>query len=578
MGRLRRYVVLFAPLTACVEYQPQALPDVCDEDVRYGPAVPDAACARTPEVEPVLDPWRARVKWRWHGEGVSGASVLDSEVPVVVGRTGGEVTVLVSLTERRTLVALDGLGGALRWSAEGYWWGGTALADVDADGQLEALVHTEWPPVGLAVFDLRTGERKWQTAETFDGWSNIFVTDLEGDGVPEVLAMNAVLSGVDGTTRFTLPGVDTWSTMVAADLDLDGTQEILSDGVVYSHAGAVLWEAPERTPLWHHDASLVQRDEDPEAEVEWVGFDGWYAYEHDGTRIVESRRPNADDWWNTDAGCVGDLDGDGVPERLWREGRSLSANDERGNELWSFPFREDGFYEYDACTLFDFDADGALEVLLVDEGELVVLRGSDGAVYLRVDVGLSRDEVEVYPVVADLEGDGHAEVLVAGTVGGADRDGAVLTVLEHDGPGWPPAGPDWTQWEFALTNGNLGGAVPRSPMPSWLATNSWRARPAADPVWLADLRLTATRCTSRGAVRVTVANHGAAPATDVQVVAWDGDREVDRQTLPFVGAGESIDGLEFSLHDVGGELRLTVETAGEECRGDNNELVLPSSM
>ena len=114
--------------------------------------------------------------------------------------------------------------------------------------------------------------------------------------------------------------------------------------------------------------------------------------------------------------------------------------------------------------------------------------------------------------------------------------------------------------------------MPRSPMPGWLASNSWRGRPAADPVWLADLRLSATHCSSRGAVRVSVENHGAAPAVDVEVMFWDGDREIDRQVVPHLGPGERVDDLEFSTHDAGAELRLSVESASEECRRDNNEL------
>lgn len=564
--------VLLVLLAACVEYQPLALPDACDEDEVRGPAAPDAPCARTPEVEPVADPWRARVKWTWNGQGLVEGGGSYSNLPPLVGDTAeGSVVLLHFDSDQRYEVALDGQTGTLVWSVAGYGGGESAIADVDGDGELEALVHTEWVPAGLASFDLRTGIREWQTEETFDGWSQAFVADLEGDGAPEVLAMNAVLSGLDGSTKATLPAYDSWSSMVAADLDLDGVQEVLSDGVVYAPTGEVLWEAPERTLLWHHDAVLVQRDADPEAEVEWVGFDGWYAYEHDGTPIVQSRRPNEDDWWNTDPGCVGDLDGDGVPERIWRQGDTFSVNDANGRERWSYP-RYELADPYVGCALFDFDADGALELLFVDRGDLVVLRGADGAVNLRLDLGLVENQVEAYPVVADLDGDGHAEVLVAGSTDGSEDAGSVLTVLEHDGAGWPPAGPDWTQWEFALTNGNLGGVVPRSPMPSWLAHNSWRSRPAADPVWLADLRLTATRCSSRSAVRVAVENRGAAAAVDVQVVAWDGDREVERQTLPVIGPGERVDGLEFSLHDVGDELRLTVETPSEECRVDNNEL------
>ena len=63
------------------------------------------------------------------------------------------------------------------------------------------------------------------------------------------------------------------------------------------------------------------------------------------------------------------------------------------------------------ASAFDFDGDGAAELVLADPAGLHVLRGRDGSVVGELPVG-SCSNAYAYPVVADVDGDGKAEIVM----------------------------------------------------------------------------------------------------------------------------------------------------------------------
>jgi hypothetical protein len=77
-----------------------------------------------------------------------------------------------------------------------------------------------------------------------------------------------------------------------------------------------------------------------------------------------------------------------------------------------------------------------------------------------------------YPVVADVDADDHAEILVCHNTMGLD---SVMSVYGDADATWADARGIWNQHAYGITNINDDGTVPVNPTPSWADTNTWHA-------------------------------------------------------------------------------------------------------
>jgi hypothetical protein len=187
-----------------------------------------------------------------------------------------------------------------------------------------------------------------------------------------------------------------------------------------------------------------------------------------------------------------------------------------------------------------------------------------------------------YPVTADVDNDGSAEIVVADN-GGAWQG---VTVYGHAGDGWPKSGTTWATHDFAVTNIEPDGSVPREPEPSWQVYNVFRARPSVDDPSSADLVPTFDdACIADcdyGPVKIVVGayNQGGADVeagTVLQIWADDdtGPRLVTSISLPTLPAGTRIDSFEVPLTpaDIGAAGWYAIIDPGDdvrECNEDNN--------
>jgi outer membrane protein assembly factor BamB len=125
-----------------------------------------------------------------------------------------------------------------------------------------------------------------------------------------------------------------------------------------------------------------------------------------------------------------DVDGDGRPEVFVSSAtQGVVSLHGDGTVRWRHGFRdEDGLQPAAAGSpvLADLDGDGGAEVIAgFEDGSLHVVDARSGALRWRFRTG--REEIEASPAVADVDGDGLSEVFVAGH----DRH---LFCLRH-GPG-----------------------------------------------------------------------------------------------------------------------------------------------
>lgn len=416
------------------------------------------------------------------------------------------------------LRAIRGDSGAAIWNVDGLFTdplsflslSGLAAGDIDNDGKPEivaSMVSLEGDNF-LRAFE-HNGAPKWKSApyrthpypSGFSNRDNPAIADLDGDGLAEIVVGAHVFNrsgqllwrGAGGQAyqtqqnNFTIGG----AISAVADVDLDGRQEVVTGNTVYRYDGAILWQRPEQDGY----PAIGNFDADPQAEIVVVAQGFLRLHDTDGSLIWGPIQLPGSDPEAGGAPTVGDFDGDGRPE-IGVAGSDVFVVYETNGELrWQASTR-DYSSNQTGSTIFDLDGDGAVEAIYRDERQLRIYRGTDGEVLFSHP--LSSTTMTEMPVVADVDGDGNAEILVT-----TDRafDYAVpssgrtagLRVFGDGGDGWVAARPIWNQHAFAVDLVEDDAGIPRQPAWGWLSHNTFRANLAAEGRVFASPDLTASR-------------------------------------------------------------------------------------
>ena len=552
----------------------------------------------------VTDPWNVAVEWQWAAYSGDPSMSQSFTVPVVgnlIDSDGdGDVDVhdhpVIVMTVFSTssglgmVVALDGVTRAELWAMPNMSpYGGTALADADGDGRTDVLgINGAGYPIALRG----DGSVLWTSATriTNTTYPQVAVADLLGDGDVEVIAQDVILDGRTGVLEVPLPSlpyVPYWIP-TAADLDQDGDQEVILGDMVFDSNGTFLWRAPF-AGSYGHWAAVIDYDGDPEAEVVMLGGGFLGVYEADGTERVRVAAGTA----QPGAPCVADFDGDGQAEIGWASSNTFQVHELSGARVWSLPVNDSSGLS--SCSGYDVDGDGVYEVLYADQDTVFILDGATGAVRYQ-NTGHASGTLWEYPSVADTDGDGSAEILIASN--NSFLSGwSGLTVLGHNGSGWQAAGPTWHSHDFAVTNINPDGSVPARPAPWWQIYNVYRARPAVDTAAmnlqgeLLDVCVEGCEAGAEVLVSARLVNRGAASSeADVALALYSVDgaarRLVASERYPAaVLGGTKSPSFELrfdaSLLLPGGQLELVVDDDGaggsaqSECDEADNSVTWP---
>lgn len=244
--------------------------------------------------------------------------------------------------------------------------------------------------------------------------SALLVTDLEGDGVRELLVGNGTglqilqRSGSAYVERFSSPFPLPVVSVAAGDGDGNGVQEIflgLERGVVRLAEGSQL-EARRYTPVSYpaRIEGLLVRDLSGDGDLEVVGLQsrGW-----DQTRIVVLDAVSLTVEWESPEGAygaslaVGNLDGDPALEIVTAGGFVFDGDSH--SVQWTYA---SGFGKQ--VDLGDLDGDGEVEIVgLASSTFIRAFRLSTQSIRWE----LSRASLDALRV-ADVTGDGKAEILV----------------------------------------------------------------------------------------------------------------------------------------------------------------------
>jgi len=572
----------------------------CDVDMPDSQEVGvDDACVRDPWFPPD-DPWNVGVEWHVEtgGTGVVVAPAVgnltdDNGDGFVDDRDVPEI-VFTTLTSNE-LIVLSGDTGQELWRASNVQGtAGVSIADIDADGDNEIVAMT----IGNARFRITAfeadGSYTWAEGqgagplapEDMTIYAMSTVADLDADGDPEVIVDKFVVDGKTGRPVAVLdvyqPPRTALRTPVVGDIDHDGQKEILLGPDRFTKDGTREYRN-ERALYRSVHTAIANVDDDPEGEVIMGYGSVLEVMDPDGTALFQVPLPGD----NGGPPCVADFDGDGEVEIGIGVGEAVALYELDGTAVWTHT-SIDGTIAHAGCSGYDFDGDGAYELLHADQHSFYIFDGATGRVLYQDGRHTSTTHFE-YPVVADVDHDGNAEIVLPSNINDEREGWAGITVFGHNGSGWARSGATWGVHDFAVTNLGGDGSVPKEPVPPWLAHNVFRARPTVDTEALPNLQVgIVDACVGTcegGPVKISwvVANVGGAPVragTRISLYRMERFERVpmDSRLLGSIPPGTSLPAGVFELEpdELGDGLLIIVDDDGngrgwvEECNEEDN--------
>ena len=474
---------------------------------------------------PAPPPFAARLEWWWPGPTSSPVgNVMMTPIVADLDRDGTPEVLVMSAGFGLTV--LDGRTGALEYNkvfvggASTILYTQLAVGNLDADPELEIVV----PTLNRLHVVEHDGTLKWTRSNVEDaGSGGPAIADLDGDGQPEIVLGRQVF-GADGTLRWTGTGGrgnGAYGPLsLVADLDLDGRPEVVAGNTAYRADGTIYWS----NGTFDGFDAIGNFDADPFPEIVMMSAGTVRLLEHTGAVkwIANTTLLSGGGGPPT----VADFDGDGRPEIGIAGLANYVVIDTDGSVLWSAP-TQDGSSRVTGSTVFDFDGDGSLEVVYRDELHLWVFRGRDGSVlWSRPMTSCTSQE---NPVVADVDGDGAAEIVVSAETSCFAPDSGIYAFGDGSGSGWVGARSIWNQHTYHVTNVEDDGRIPTREANSWESFNSYRQQKATSGCALARADLVpsyarAVKEASEVAVSIRIGNAGnaAAPAA-VPIAFYAGD-------------------------------------------------------
>ena len=367
------------------------------------------------------------------------------------------------------------------------------IADVDRNGLGDIFMFENGN--NLARFECGTDTALWRTADGIEvnGFSTPHVADFNGDGIPEIYAGNHIYNSLDGVRLAEGTGsrgnynTNSDSKVIAYDVfqpgdplpdgggtfgaEADGLELIAGNNVYTVELGdgtmdnGTLTVVSEITSDGLTDGFTSIADVDGDCLIDIVVMDAGKIYvwnPRTQTQIGTSYFiPGTSGGGRIN---IGDFDGDGMVE-LGTAGANqyvVIEYDAATNTLvekWRNTGLDDGS-QRTGSSLFDFEGDGMKEVIYSEEGHLFVYNAATGDEILRIPAEAgTRSE---YPLVADVNADGAAEIVLTAQNGngpGFSGNDFVQVYRSQSFP-WVSARPVWNQHGFFNTNINDDLTVP----------------------------------------------------------------------------------------------------------------------
>ena len=500
----------------------------------------DAYCACPPEVKSsgcVCIPWGSKprgshddmcsgeafapgdfknpvLKCQWPPGGANNgyANVISTPLVIDLDRDGqAEIVFATGYPGQTHLVAMSGADCSVKFDKVTDISGCTHIAagDLDGDGKPEIVALAP----GVAVFDYQGNLKASISTPSTGACTQDYppaIANLDGAGPPEIITGAQVSRYTGGAT----PKIDvlwnqtaaggTWGIIaLAEDLDADGKLEVITGNRVFDGiTGAdktktTLRGVPSGYPAigdfngdGHPDIVLVSSQSNNQ-KVSIIDY--W------NDRFLMPLTGAANGWGG--APTVADFDGDGRPEFATASAnfyyvyspdclaspRPAKCTGSDPGVLWQSR-TQDSSSGSTGSSVFDFNGDKVAEVVYRDECWLRVYSGPDGKKLFAAPVSSGTD-LEM-PVIADTDGDGHADIVVpSDSVQGDNCRGPISATelgMPHGPPTqgikvykdpmdrWMPSRSIWNQHSYHITNVGDDGSIPTVEASNFLTYNNYR--------------------------------------------------------------------------------------------------------
>ena len=427
------------------------------------------------------------------------ADIDNDGVPNVIIMSGSG---LVASDPRRArdLVIMNGATGDTEGAINTPFmaWVGpnpVAIADVDDDGFGEIIIATiDHPNNGVGqrryLFCYEhTGVLKWQSdlqygyPGTARFGSSLGIADFNNDGIPEVYVYNQIFNALNGRKLaeggsgasmavMTRQAFGDLANPIAADLTNDPGLELACGNTVFQvnitnpNGTAGNSMTPIVLPGFgdgYTSLADINLDGRLDVVVASQGSTGqlyvWNPGNGSPSLIASINLPNTGGNW-IGVPFVGDMDKDCQPEIGVTRSQRVYALAYNGTSTlqnkWTLITTDASGFT--GITMFDFNQDGTQELVYRDESTLRIIDGSGTApVTIGTNPCSSGTGAEM-PVVADIDGDGQAEICV--TCETANISLGTVNVFGATGQAWAPCRSVWNQYSYFNVNINTNLSVP----------------------------------------------------------------------------------------------------------------------
>ena len=373
----------------------------------------------------------------------------------------------------------------------------------------KGLIVTACKDTKLYAYDITAahpGNPVWVSNESYNTGYNDFsisigFADFNGDGYPEIYVRNKIFDAETGILLATAQGGynqansyshnshtnhNKLSCPMAYDICGDGRQELILGNEIYDvvitnrngTSGNYATLTKSITPPnyiiadghvqvadfnldGHPDILISNRDD--EDSYGTVSFYVWDVYNNRTSQPIQLETH----FTGKSVPLVADFDNDGFVEILIDcchesdkgfRGYRFNPGINGFNYLWSLPIDEDSYSN--TATLFDFNADGKNELVYTDNRYLRVYDMSTTPPNELSKIDCGEISIMQVPIVADIDNDGSAEIIVTGKAGGYMQANTMLKVYKSSTEPWRPARKVWNQYMYHVTNVNEDLTIP----------------------------------------------------------------------------------------------------------------------
>jgi uncharacterized repeat protein (TIGR01451 family) len=377
-----------------------------------------------------------------------------------------------------------------------------AIADINGDGKAELFVvngGTGFPNAyKLSCYHLNASNNyvhKWTASMPYYDQTETpafqpMIADFDSDGVPEVLVGDKVYQSASGAmlvdlsllmTSYGLGGNEVYTTsnknpssvMAVADFNNDGILEIAAGDKVYSldlSYSVVVKTCPYAPGVGDGFTSIADIDLDGSLDVVVTRKEGSTVYIYAWNPISEqliagpvSFSSTSDDLGASIA-AIGNVNFTPNPEILVVVPTGTGTSELRlyDHELNYISSRLGASTGTAGVSLFDFNQDGRQEILWKINGvtEIDSVNTTTGAIGIHNFAICGSHSANEYPVVADVTGNGSAEIVVIASLSGTDGNAGRIYVLAQKEGLFAPARPVWNQAAYNSVNINKDLKVP----------------------------------------------------------------------------------------------------------------------